>query len=133
MEVENMRYLEIKNRWFFETAKMLDREGLLKESLYYLESEEGPEKEYFSLIALYFTDEEGYDRALFIPLPVVQGSRSYGAKKIKEALKQIPSDHVVSRDWHDSPHCGHSLPTSYYPDPPLPPDEEYEMDDENVF
>ncbi|MGC9123942.1 MAG: hypothetical protein ACP5IB_07765 [Thermoplasmata archaeon] len=125
-----MRYLEIKNKWFFETAKMLDSEGLLEESLYYLESEEGPEKEYFSLIALYFTDEEGYQRALFLPFPLLEG-RGRIKRKILKIISELPESHRVSRAWHDSPHCGHSLPTSYYPDPPQPlQPEEYEENEE---
>ncbi|PYB68556.1 hypothetical protein DMB44_04270 [Thermoplasma sp. Kam2015] len=119
---------------FFETAKMLSQEGSLGEALYLLEADgdSAELREYFSLVALYFKDEGGYKRSLFIPLPVVLKSRTAGAKKIREALQSLPEEHIVSRDWHDV-EGKTEVPTGYYP--PEPEDEEVgeEEDDEEEF
>jgi len=117
-----MNYLKKKNRLFYAVAKDLFDEGRLNESLFLLEaggSEE--EREFFSLLGLYFDDEGGYQRALFIPLPLVKKSRSKGARILREALGMISDSHIVSRNWHDMRTADNNPPNDYYP--PLPTEE----------
>jgi hypothetical protein len=111
-------YLALKNKIFFDTAVMLDQKGELKKSLYLLvpdNDDNDPFADYFSLVGLYFVDEEGYRRSLFIPLPVVQESRTLGAKKIRRVLKNISKSHIVSREWHDIMKIESKPPTSERP------------------
>ncbi len=111
-----MKYLIKKNRMFWNIVLELENENRLEETLYLLEasgSEE--EREYFSLVGVYFSDEKSYNRALFIPLPLVEKSKSKAAKILRESLNNLPESHVVSRVWHDINVRDNSLPTDYYP------------------
>ena len=93
-----MNYLKLKNEMFFRTAKMLENVGVLEESLVLLEDNDN--QEYFNLLGLYFEDEGSYQRALFIPLPLIMMSK----KRIARRLMSLVSEgdiQVVSRDWHD--------------------------------
>ncbi len=126
-----VEYLKKKNRLFYMTAMDLYKEGKLTESLFYLKSDGG--EEFFDLVALYFTDEEGYQRALFIPWPIIANSKSKAAKILREALAlgNILESHIVSRDWHDMRKVDSSPPNDYYPPQPSPL---YEDDyDDNVY
>ncbi len=112
-----MNYLKKKNKLFYAMASELQQEGRLLESLFLLEADGSSEEEieFFSLIALYFDDEEGYQRALFIPWPIVKKSKSKISKIIKESLENIPYTHIVSREWHDVRKVDNSPPQGYYP------------------
>lgn len=105
----NLKYLALKNKLFFKTGKMLRKLGLLEGSVVYMKDEGN---EFFDLVALYFEDEEKYQRALFIPWPVVLESRRRIARLM---VKMIRAENVriVSRDWHD---MGiREKPENYYP------------------
>jgi len=118
----SINFLKMKNKLFFRVAMALKRAGRLEESLFLLESDSDSEevRDYFSLLGLYFEDEGGYDRSLFIPLPIVEGYAEgllpsptrRAARHILAALNAIPDTHVVSREWHDG-HWGY--PTGYFP------------------
>ncbi|MGB9674669.1 MAG: hypothetical protein ACPLX8_00890 [Nanopusillaceae archaeon] len=110
-------YLALKNKIFFDTAVILDQKGELRKSLYLLvpDNDDDPFADYFSLVGLYFKDEEGYQRSIFIPLPVVQESKTLGAKKIRRVLKNISKSHIVSREWHDIMKIESKPPTSERP------------------
>jgi hypothetical protein len=126
-EKESQNFYKAKNKFWLKTARILEREGKLRNSVFFLEDcmEEEPtvivgKKEvdptwYYSLVGLYFT-KNGKDYSMFIPLPVLAKYR-YGRKIIKIAKQQ-----VVSRDWHDFFINSMPLPNAYYP-----PEEEDSM------
>jgi len=115
-----MNYLKMKNKHFLSTAMMLRKEGKLAEALFLLESDSDNDevRDYFSLLGLYFEDEGGYDRSLFIPLPIVEEMAERRlpspSRRIARVLLSmpLPDTHVVSRRWHDG-HWGY--PTGYFP------------------
>lgn len=107
------QYLKLKNKLFFSVLKQLKKNGGLSQALYYLEDEYSHEdKCYYDLIALYFVDDGGYQRALFIPAPIFMKKR--GMKKLLQ--RYLLESHVVSREWHDRFNIQLPTPTSY--DPP---------------
>ena len=109
----------MKNRMFYKIVKELCQEGRLTESLFYMKSDSG--EEFFDLVALYFTDEENYKRAIFMPWPIIKKSRSVSAKIIRETLETILDSHIVSREWHDIRVLDNSPPNDFYPQlPPVP-------------
>jgi hypothetical protein len=122
--MESEKFYKAKNKFWLKTARILEKEGKLRDSCFLLEAwEEEPtmivgKKEldptwYYSLVGLYF-EVEGKNMAMFIPLPVLEKYR-YGRKIIRIAHK------VVSRDWHDFFVNSMPLPNAYYP-----PEEEEE-------
>ena len=124
--MESERFYKAKNEFWLKTARILEKEGKLRDSVFFLEDcmEEEPtmivgKKEldptwYYSLVGLYF-EVEGKNMAMFIPLPVLEKYR-YGRKIIR-----ISQNKVVSRNWHDFFINSMPLPDAYYP-----PEEEEE-------
>jgi hypothetical protein len=126
-------YLEMKNQFFYNTTLLLDRKGKLKQSLYLLvpdNDETDAEYDFFSLVALYFEDEDGRNRALFIPYPILKESKSKGAARIRKLLKQLPDDHIVSRAWHDYFRIEMTPPNSFKPKRHHDEDYEEEYDED---
>ena len=122
MRKVNLRYLKLKNKLFFSTARILQKAKLLEDSLVLMRDET---EEFFDLLALYFEDEEGYQRALFIPWPVVYSTDKRIARLLTHMVESLEIK-AVSRDWHDFDIRGR--PASYYP-----PAEYYEEEnDEEV-
>ena len=109
MRKVNLRYLKLKNKLFFSTARILKKANLLEDSLVLLRDET---EEFFDLLGLYFEDEEGYQRALFIPWPVVYSTDKRIARLLTHMVESLEIK-VVSRDWHDFDIRG--KPASYYP------------------
>jgi len=126
-EKESQNFYKAKNKFWLKTARILEREGKLRNSVFFLEDcmEGEPtvivgKKEvdptwYYSLVGLYFK-RNGHEYAMFIPLPVLEKTR-YGQKVIK-----LAKNRVVSRDWHDFFINSMPLPNAYYP-----PEEEDSM------
>ena len=109
MRKVNLRYLKLKNKLFFSTARILQKAKLLHDSLVWLRDET---EEFFDLLGLYFQDEEGYQRALFIPWPVVYATDKRIARLLTRMVDSLEIK-AVSRDWHDFNIRG--KPASYYP------------------
>lgn len=89
-----VKYLKLKNKVFRKIFMQLYKSGELREALYYLDGEDRY-TDYYDLVGLYFRDEEGYQRSLFLPVPLLTG------KMRKILFDSLGNYHIVSREWHD--------------------------------
>jgi hypothetical protein len=109
-----MEYLKMKNRMFMRVFRELWDQKIY-ENIYYLQADaEDIDNidyiDYFDLIGIYFEDEEGYQRSLFLPFPLLP--KKY-QRKIKELIKEGQIK-LCSRAWHDIlPKM--IKPTEFYP------------------
>jgi hypothetical protein len=124
IEGKVVKYNLWKSQLFHKVFKYLVESSEIYESLYFLRAdsndnseyysfpmdtdETDDEREYFSLVALYFKDGDGKDRAIFLPYPLA-------TKKEKEIISKIDPTYVVSREWHDQYNQEYILPIGYYP------------------
>jgi hypothetical protein len=116
-----MRYLKMKNDLWFKMARELEKDGNLGDSLFILEDESD---RFYDLAALYFKDEGGYERALFIPVPLMWDSKKRIVKKIKKHWGDFSR---VSREWHDNFWIMPQRPEGFFPPEQIEeyPDEEH--------
>jgi hypothetical protein len=131
-----INYLKIKNRVFMKIFKKLWKEEQYN-SIYYMKGGSGELNEiyyddYYDILGLYFYDEEGYLRAMFMPLPLIP-------KKYREILKDYAWKDIIylcDRSWHDI------MPKPVIPDDYRPHffydkymeynEEEYDENDEEI-
>jgi len=103
---QKMEYLKYKNAAFFHAARFVD-----PSQIYILSQDPDWEPSimdsarefkrvidpgygwegYYDLVLIQFRDEEGYHRALFCPLPIVAYSRTRGAKRLREIIREGPT------------------------------------------
>ncbi len=102
-----VKYLKLKNKVFKKIFMQLYKSGELREALYYLDSDDS-HSDYYDLVGLYFSDEMGYSRSLFLPVPLLTG------KMRKILFDNWDNSHVVSREWHDD--GIKDEPYGYYPE-----------------
>ena len=88
-----VKYLKIKNKIFKKIFMQLYKSGELREALYYLDGEDRY-TDYYDLVGLYFRDEEGYQRSLFLPVPLLTG------KMRKILFDSLGNYHIVSQELH---------------------------------
>jgi len=127
-----MEFLKMKNRMFLKIFRELwDQKRY--ENIFYMQSDAEDINsidyiDYYDLIAIFFEDEEGYQRSMFLPYPLLP--KKY-QKKLKELIKEGQIK-LCSRAWHDSiPKI--TKPTEFYPNfyfkKLSPNDSEYEDND----
>ncbi|MFP3257617.1 MAG: hypothetical protein RXO36_07445 [Candidatus Nanopusillus acidilobi] len=110
-----MEYLKEKNRLFLKIFREFWKQKKY-ENIYYLQGGSGELNErfyddYWDLLALYFSDEEGYNRALFMPLPLIP-------KKYRNKLRDMAWKGEIfhcSRAWHEITNNMYVKPDAYYP------------------
>ena len=78
----------MKNDLWFKMARELEKDGNLGDSLFILEDESD---RFYDLAALYFKDEGGYERALFIPVPLMWDRYEKDSEENKETLGRFLS------------------------------------------
>jgi len=96
-----INYLKQKNKYFMRIFKKLWKQGKY-ENIYYMKGGSGELNEiyyddYYDILGLYFYDEEGYLRAMFMPIPLIP-------KKYKETLRDYAWRDIIylcDRSWHD--------------------------------
>ncbi|MCL4343427.1 MAG: hypothetical protein JRN26_05535 [Nitrososphaerota archaeon] len=112
-------YLYLKNKLFFDTAVLLKERDILEQSLYVLIDKfdecEINDDRYYWLLGLYFTDESNYQRALFIPYPIIFDYKTRGARLVHKAIDKLDTSHCVSRIWHDMYKIKYRVPDSFVP------------------
>ena len=110
-----MDYLKMKNKVFLKVFRDFWREKKFT-NIYYLQGNTDDlnlidYNDYWDLVGLYFIDEEGYNRALFLPVPLIP-------KKYRNKLREMAwKDEIFhcSRAWHEIPKNTYVKPDAYYP------------------
>jgi hypothetical protein len=110
-----MEYLKMKNRMYMKVFREFWKQKKY-ENIYYLQGGSGELNErfyndYWDLLALFFEDEQGYNRAMFMPVPLLP-------KKYREKVKDMAwKDEIFlcSRAWHEITKNTYIKPDSYYP------------------
>lgn len=111
-----MNYLKMKNRIFMTAFREFWKQKRY-ENIYYMQGNTDDlnlvdYNDYWDLIGLFFKDEEDYNRALFMPVPLLP-------KKYREKLRDMAWKGEImlcSRAWHEISSHMYLKPTSFYPD-----------------
>jgi len=110
-----MEFLKMKNRMFIKIFRELwDQKKY--ENIFYMQGNTDDlnlidYNDYWDLVGLFFTDEEGYNRALFIPVPLLP-------KKYRGKIRDMAWEGKIfhcSRAWHEIPNNTYIKPDAYYP------------------
>jgi hypothetical protein len=110
-----MEYLKEKNRLFLKIFREFWKEGRYENIIYMQGNTDDLNlvdyNDYWDLLALFFNDEEGYNRAMFLPLPLIP-------KKYRQKLRDMAWKGEImlcSRAWHEITNNMYVKPDAYYP------------------